>query len=140
VGLNLTSNLSLTSRFTHVKCYTKKGHMSGSKVMSLTSKAPRHEHSTRCVQCSSSTSLKNVLLLGPPHLHDHSLNPSIIKSSKSLHASNPSVPMPSRAQHPSIECQHSSSKARCPLSKQLNSMWPYEEVTKLSKGLQCSKE
>ena len=78
--------------------------------MSFTSKASRHKHSSSKVQHSSKCSKAPIILLIymfplGPLLHDHPLNPSILKSSTSPHASNPSVPMPSRAKHPPPKCQ-----------------------------------
>lgn len=78
------------------------------------------------------------LTISPPHLHDHSLNPILLKSSTSLHASNqvPQQSIPSRARGPPPRCPNAPFPRQVILlSKKPTSMCAlYEEITKLSRS------
>jgi hypothetical protein len=76
-----------------------------------------------------------VLPQGPPHLHVHSLNPSVLKSSISLHTSNQATPSCLRLNALLRNVQCSSSSARCPPSQQPPFMCRlHGEVTKLHRS------
>jgi hypothetical protein len=97
--------------------------MSFFKVNTSTRKGPRNVCFMKCVQHSPSTSLQSFNAppnpcahVGPPHLHNHPLNPSVLKSSTNLLVRNQV-----RLCHPRLNTllqnsQHSS-KERCPTRK-----------------------
>jgi hypothetical protein len=110
-----------------VKCSTPKGHMSSSKVMLSTSKAPRYECSSSKVQCSSSKGSKAPMLLQSYVLlqihHTYMITPSTQASISQVQASMQAIQVcPCHLGLNALlqNAKHSSSKARHPPSKQLN--------------------
>jgi hypothetical protein len=94
-----------TSRLTHVENYTPRAHMSSSKVMSYTSKAPMQGCSTRCVQCFSYKPPRTIMLFLRHVLYW--VNSSYMNTMETRcpqvnsmpPRKHPSYPMLSRAQH-----------------------------------------
>jgi hypothetical protein len=79
-------------------------------------KPPKLQHSIFTSLQSSNTPPTPCAPLGPQHLHDHSLNQRIFKSSTSLHASNQASPY-HLGLNALLRDSHHSSKAIHPPSK-----------------------
>jgi hypothetical protein len=114
-----------TCRLTHVEHYTPRVHMSSSKVMSSTSKAPNarvlHEMCPMLLLQASNDSNKPpkpCTPLGPLPLHEHYHNPGVPKSTPSLHASIQATPCCLGLNALLLRCQNSSSNVGHSPSKQ----------------------
>jgi hypothetical protein len=118
----LQATYKATSRLTHVECYTPRVHMSISKVMSSTSKAPMQGCSMRCVQHSYKPPMTPMNLLSHVLHWVHSpcmntMQPRHPQVNSRPPCKHPSYPMLSRAQHPPHDAKCSSNARHSP-SKQ----------------------